>query len=125
MRARPAPVPPVPVPPVPVPPVPVQPGPSRAGPGPAASGWSWSPGAALRFAAGRRRGSPARREADRVEDLLVAGTAAQVPGAGLADLGGGGLRSPAQQVIRGDDQARRAETTLHRASVDVRLLHGV
>src|SRR5216684_2204163 len=99
----------------------------RAQPAPvrAASGWNWSPGTAFRFAASRRGGPPARREADRVEDLLVAGTAAQVPGEGLADLGVGGLRNPAQQVIRGDDQARRAETTLHRASVDVRLLHGI
>src|SRR5260370_24987385 len=96
MRAQPAPVPPGPGQPGPGQPGPGQPGPGQPGPGRAASGWNWSPGTAFRFAASRRGGPPARREADRVEDLLVAGTAAQVPGEGLADPGASRPPKPAQ-----------------------------
>ena len=62
---------------------------------------------------------------DGIHDLLVAGAPAQVAGQGLADLQVVRLRHPAQQVVRGDDQARRAEAALDGAGLHERLLDRV
>ena len=67
-----------------------------------------------------------RPPADRVEDLLVAGAAAEVAGERLADLvvaSGSGCASSRSAV--GDDEPGRAEAALHGAGVDERLLHRV
>src|ERR671931_466844 len=61
-------------------------------------------------------------QAHGVEDLLVAGAAAQVAGQRLADLGVAGARAAPQQVVGGDDQAGGAESALHCAGLDERLL---
>ena len=66
-----------------------------------------------------------RRQPHRVEDLLVARAAAQVAGQRLADLRVRGRRLARQQVVRRDDQPRRAEPALHRAGLQERLLHRV
>ena len=59
--------------------------------------------------------SASRGEPHGVEDLLVAGAAAEVARQGLADLGvARGGRAP-QQVLGRHDQARRAEAALDRA----------
>ena len=65
---------------------------------------------------------PARREANGVEDLRVAGAAAEVAGERLADLVVVRARRSPQQVDRGHDQSRRAEAALHGAGLDERLL---
>ena len=67
----------------------------------------------------------AGRQPHRVEDLLVARAAAQVAGERLADLGVGRARRARQQVVRGDDQPRRAEAALHGAGLQERLLDRV
>ena len=70
--------------------------------------------------------SPARRrQPDRVEDLLVAGAAAEVPGERLADLVLARVGRALEQRGGRDDQPGRAEAALHRARVDERLLHGM
>ena len=60
-----------------------------------------------------------------VEDLLVPGAAAEVPGERLADLVVRRVRDAPEEIGRGDDEARRAEAALHRAGVGERLLHRV
>ena len=49
---------------------------------------------------------PLGGQADRVEDLLVAGAAAEVAGQRLADLGVRRRSGAGEQVVRGDDEAR-------------------
>src|SRR4051794_13685796 len=57
-----------------------------------------------------------------VDDLLVARAAAEVAGERLADLRVARARIARQQVVRGDDQPRRAEAALHAAGLDERAL---
>ena len=87
-------------------------------------------------AARARRRVPATKRARRgahrsaasvngVEDLLVPGAAAEVSGERLADLVVRRVGTAAQEIGRGDDEARRAEAALHRARVGERLLHRV
>ncbi len=66
--------------------------------------------------------SPSRCEPHRVEDLLVAGAAAEVAGERLADLGLARRGVAREQVVRRHDQARRAEAALHRARLEEGLL---
>src|SRR5215211_1346804 len=68
---------------------------------------------------------PRRCQVDRVEDLLVAGAAAEVARQGLPYLSIGRVRVAAQQVVRRHDQAWRAEPALHAPRLDERLLHRV
>ena len=49
----------------------------------------------------------------------------RLPASASRISGSVGLRVALQQVVRGDDQAGRAEAALHGARVDERLLHGV
>ena len=60
---------------------------------------------------------------NRVEDLLVPGAAAEVPGERLADLVVARIGHAAEEVGRGDDEPRRAEAALHRARLGERALH--
>src|SRR6266536_1573205 len=74
----------------------------------------------------RRCGRPrSRGDADRVQDLLIAGAPAQVAGERLADFGVGWMWILAQQADRLHDKARRAKTALHRAGLSERELHRV
>src|SRR5262245_35315020 len=66
-----------------------------------------------------------RREAYRLQDLLVTGAPAEVPGQGLPNLRVRGIRTAGDQVVRLDQQARRAEPALHGAGLDERLLDRV
>src|SRR5437588_2354755 len=59
---------------------------------------------------------------DGLEDLPVAGAAADVPRQRLADLGIARLGVALKERIRGDDEPRRAEPALHRAGFQERLL---
>src|SRR5205814_1397769 len=70
------------------------------------------------FSAARR----ARGHVHGGDDLCVAGAAADVACQRFADLGVGRSWHALQQVVRGDDQAWRAKTALHRAGFDKRLL---
>src|SRR5919205_657080 len=75
--------------------------------------------------AGSRRallGEAVGGQADRVEDLLVPGAAAQVAGQRLADLGIGRARIAVEQVVAGDDEPGRAEAALDAAGLDERTL---
>ena len=83
-----------------------------------------SPRAAVRRRA-TAHGPRPRGQPDRVEDLHVAGAAAEVARQRLADLVVARLRAVLEQVGRRDDEARRAEAALHRARLDERLLHAV
>ena len=78
---------------------------------------------------GRRLGGGRRhacsRGPHRVEDLLVAGAAAEVAREGLADLVVRRARRVIEQVDGGDDQAGRAEPALHGAGGEKRLLDAV
>ncbi len=65
----------------------------------------------------------ARGEPHGVEDLRVAGAAAEVAGERLADLVVRRARGAPEQIDGRDDEARRAEAALHGARVDERLLH--
>ena len=65
------------------------------------------------------------RGPNRVEDLLVAGAAAEVAGERLADLVVRRARRVVEQVDGGDDQARRAEPALHGSGGEERLLDAV
>ena len=67
----------------------------------------------------------ARRQPDRVEDLLVARAAAEVAGQRLADLVVGRARHAGEQVGGRDDEPGRAEAALDRARLDERALHRV
>src|SRR5215218_11069287 len=58
--------------------------------------------------------SSAGRQSDRVEDLRVPRTAAQVAAQRLANLVVRGLRHPPQEIHRRHDQPGCAEPTLHR-----------
>ena len=60
---------------------------------------------------------------DGVDDLRVAGAPADVAGQRLADLRVVGMWMAAQKVVRGDDQAWRAEAALHGPRLDERALH--
>ena len=81
---------------------------------------------ACRPAAVRRRLRHARgRRPHGVEDLRVAGAAAEVARERLADLVVGRVRDAPQQVGGRDDEPGRAEAALHGARVDERLLHRV
>src|SRR6266487_4127818 len=74
----------------------------------------------------RRCGRPrSRGDADRVQDLLIAGAPSQVAGERLADFGVGWMWILAQQADRLHDKARRAKTALHRAGLSERELHRV
>ena len=57
-----------------------------------------------------------------VEDLLVAGAAAEVPGERLAHDRLARVRIALEQVVRGHDQPGRAEAALHRPGVEICLL---
>ena len=57
------------------------------------------------------------------EDPAVAGAAADVAGELLPDLDLGRLGVAVEQVVGGDDQARRAEAALHGTGLDERPLH--
>ena len=63
------------------------------------------------------------RQLDRVDDLRVAGAPANVSGERLANLHGGRLMHTGEEVVRGDDEAWRAETALNSAGLDECLLH--
>src|SRR3954453_15325014 len=66
---------------------------------------------------------PLGSEPHGVDDLLVARAAAEVARERLADLRVARARIARQQVVRGDDQPRRAEAALHAAGLDERALH--
>ncbi len=70
-----------------------------------------------------RSASCARGQPHGVEDLRVAGAAAEVAGERLADLVVRRVRAAPQQIGRRDDEPGRAEAALHRACVDECLLH--
>src|SRR6266702_849618 len=70
-------------------------------------------------------GEPRGGQPYRVDDVLVACAAAQVPGQRFLDLGIAGCCDIAQQVVRRDDQARCAGPALDRAGLDDRLLHHI
>src|SRR5512144_1557753 len=59
---------------------------------------------------------------DRVDYLHVAGAAAEIAFDRALDLRARGLRMRVEPALRLHDHARRAETALHRALVDERLL---
>src|SRR4051794_31812108 len=67
----------------------------------------------LRCSSSLRGSSWLRCGPNRVEDLLVAGAAAEVARESLADLVIRRARRVIEQVDGGDDQARRAEPALH------------
>ena len=67
-------------------------------------------------------GFAARGSLDRLDDLLVAGAAAEVAGEALLDLGAGRVRREGEQRLRGDELARDAEAALRGAGVEERLL---
>src|SRR5258706_15708592 len=75
----------------------------------------------------RRRGRswrhPMGGQVHRVDDLCVTGAAADVARQGLANLDIRRPRHPRKQVVRGHDQARRAEAALDRASLEEGLLN--
>src|SRR5262249_17469872 len=58
-----------------------------------------------------------------VEDLLVAGAAAEIPRQRLADLVVGRIRRPAEERRGRDDEPGGAEAALHGAGLDERVLH--
>ena len=62
-----------------------------------------------------RRGG---RDQDRLDDLLVAGAAAEVAGEALLDLGARRVRVSAQERTRGDELARDAEAALDGAGLE-------
>src|SRR5207302_1851682 len=64
-----------------------------------------------------------RGEPHRVEDLRVAGAAAEVAGERLADLVFARVGDALEQRGRGNDEPGRAEPALHRSRLDERLLH--
>ena len=66
-----------------------------------------------------------RRQPDGVEDLLIAGAAAEVARERLADLVVARIRAAGEQVRRRDDEPRRAEAALDGARLDEGLLHAV
>ena len=68
---------------------------------------------------------PRRGRPDRVEDLLVAGAAAEVARERLADLGLGRAGVAREQFVGGDDQPGCAEPALHGAGGQERLLDRV
>src|SRR6266403_5273883 len=70
--------------------------------------------------AGRKRGKP-----DRVENLLVAGAAAQVSGQAIADLLIGWIGKSLQELARRQDHSWRADSALRAARFRERLLHRV
>ena len=72
-----------------------------------------------------RRAHARGRQPDRVEDLRVAGAAAEVAGELLADLVVPRARHALEQRRGRDDEARRAEAALHRPRLDERLLDAV
>ena len=72
---------------------------------------------------GARRHRRLGRRVDGVEDLRVAGAAAEVAGERLAHLVVARVRDAVEQVGGGDDEPRRAEAALHRAGRRERLLH--
>src|SRR6266516_3282895 len=71
------------------------------------------------------RWSRAGGQPDGVEDLRVAGAAAEVAGQCLADLVVARARIARQQIRGRDDQARSAEAALDRAGLGEGLLDGV
>ena len=64
-------------------------------------------------------------EMDRVDDLVVAGAAADVAGDRFFDVFRRRFGGSVEQRFHGNDVARRAIAALHRAGVDERLLHGM
>src|SRR5215471_13874973 len=64
-------------------------------------------------------------EPNRVEDLLIAGAAAQVARERLADVSVSRVRVAVQQVVGGDEQAGRAKTALHSPGLNECLLQWV
>src|SRR5438128_10930343 len=66
-----------------------------------------------------------RRPLDRLDDLSIAGAAAEIARQRFADLGERGLRVRAQQRMRGDHEPGSAEATLHGARFDERALDGI
>ena len=68
-----------------------------------------------------------RRCHDSVDDLLVAGAAADVPGLvePLPDIGSGGVRVLLKQSVGGNDKSGNAEAALHRAALHESVLDGM
>ena len=64
------------------------------------------------------------RERDRLDDLRVAGAAADVAGDGVDDLGARGRRVVGQQRMGGEDHRRRAVPALHAVGLAERVLDG-
>ena len=60
---------------------------------------------------------------DRVDQAAVARATADVAGELLPDLDLGRLGVAIEQIVGGDDQARRAEAALHGTGLDERTLH--
>src|SRR5690242_4423063 len=65
-----------------------------------------------------------RRDLHRLDDPLVAGATAEVPGEPFLDLVEAGVRVVLQERLDGDDEARRAEAALQPVRLAEGLLHG-
>ena len=61
----------------------------------------------------------------RCKDLCIAGAAAKISGKSFANFGFGGMRVALQEIERGENHARSADTTLRAAMGKEGLLHGV
>src|SRR5262245_42002558 len=62
-------------------------------------------------------------EMDRIDDLVIAGAAADVAGDRFFDIFRSRFGGPIEQSFHRDNISRRAVAALHRAGVDKRLLH--
>src|ERR1700704_3581089 len=87
--------------------------------------WTGHPAGAATRQRPRSSLEPARRQVDRGDDLRVARAPADVAGQRFADLCRGRVWHARQEVVRGNDQARRAEAALHRARFEVCVLYRV
>src|SRR5215813_1356285 len=66
-----------------------------------------------------------RGEMNRIDDLVVTGTAADVPGDRFFDIFRGRFLGAIEQRFYRHDESRRTVTALHGAGVDKSLLHGM